>query len=288
MKGKKIVVTGGEGFVGSSLIASLRHNNEIISIDNGINKQRRERYANVVYHASEASLIADLIEGLDVDIIFHLGEYSRVEASFGKVDLILQNNFKQFFDVCTAAANVNAKLVYSASSTIFAKEETGYEPSPYQVFKRHNVEFLRDFARFKKLDYAITYFYNVYGPGEVCEGEFATVVGKFLSLAKQGLPLEVTRPGNQRRNFTHISDIVRGLITIGEMGSGDGYGIGADESYSIIELAQLISKNIRYSEEKRGNRIDSGLTVNKTRDLGWSAKCDLKRYIAEELKNANL
>ena len=283
--GKQIIVTGGEGFIGNALVERLRHHNKVVSIDNGVNSQSRARKSNVVYHKAQASEIAEFIPSNGVDLVFHLGEYSRVEPSFDRIDFIIENNFNQFSEVCSVASKCDAKLIYSASSTLFSAKAPDFSPSPYQVFKKLNVSFLNEFASLKKLNYAITYFYNAYGPGEVSDGEFSTVVGKFLDRAKRNLPLEITLPGTQRRNFTHVEDIVDGLVLVGARGNGDGYGIGCDESYSISELASLISDNFYFGPEKKGNRSDALLNTDKLRQLGWCPKRSLKHYISEELKH---
>lgn len=281
---KKIIVTGGEGFIGDYLIKKLCHKNTVISLDNGLHSHNRPQRPNVEYYRADADSISDFLVGSKVDMIYHLGEYSRVETSFERLDLVVENNFQQFAEVCKAAAKYRTRLIYSASSTLFTINDANFTASPYQIFKHLNVTFLNEYASLKGLDYAITYFYNAYGPGEVSKGEFATVVAKFLNRARNGLPLQITLPGTQRRNFTHIDDIADGLIVVGLNGQGDGYGIGSEESYSIIELAELISENVEYVSEKGGNRHDAVLNTEKTRKLGWRAKKALRDYIKQELK----
>lgn len=284
LSNKKIIVTGGEGFIGDYLIEKLRQKNTVISLDNGLNGHSRPKRPNVKYYRADADQVSDFLAVSKVDMIYHLGEYSRVEASFDRLDLVVENNFQQFAEVCKAAAKYKTKLIYSASSTLFTIGGANFTPSPYQLFKHLNVSFLNEYGSLKGLDYAITYFYNAYGPGEVSKGEFATVVAKFLDRARKGLPLQITLPGTQRRNFTHIDDIANGLIAVGLNGQGDGYGIGSGESYSIIELADLISENVEYTPEKGGNRHDAVLNIEQTRKLGWCAKKVLKDYIKQELK----
>ena len=246
MNNKTILITGGEGFIGSALALSLSSENKVISIDNHLNSFARERHENVKYFDANAKDISVVLNGIQPDIVYHLGEYARVESSFDKFDVILHNNYRQFFEICEYCNKVDAKLIYSGSSTIFSKPQINFVPSPYQTFKKHNVEFLKDYAKYKNLRYAIVYFYNVYGPGEIAEGEFSTVVARFLNNARCGFPLKVTLPGTQRRNFTHIDDIVKGLKIVGMFGTGDDYGIGAKESYSIIEVAKMFSKKITF------------------------------------------
>jgi len=130
------------------------------------------------------------------------------------------------------------------------------------------------------MNYAITYFYNVYGKKEISQGDYATVVGKFLHAKKNGIKtVNVTKPGTQKRNFTHIDDIVEGLFLVGLEGNGDGYGIGSDTSYSIIELANLFGLKIKYVPERKGNRMNAPVINHKIKELGWIEKNSLKTYI---------
>ena len=101
------------------------------------------------------------------------------------------------------------------------------------------------------MDYAITYFYNVYGIGENEEGEFATVIGIFKRQIRQGKPLTVVKPGNQERNFTHVNDIINGLIHVGISGYGDNYGIGSDEKFTVLEAAKMFSNEIKMIPERK-------------------------------------
>jgi UDP-glucose 4-epimerase len=284
MNNKTILITGGEGFIGSALALSLSSENKVISIDNHLNSFARERHENVTYFDANAKDISVVLNGIQPDIVYHLGEYARVESSFDKFDVILHNNYRQFFEICEYCNAVDAKLIYSGSSTIFSKPQSNYVPSPYQTFKKHNVEFLKDYSKYKNLKYAIVYFYNVYGPGEIAEGEFSTVIARFLHNVRSGLPLKVTLPGTQRRNFTHIDDIIKGLELVGMYGTGDNYGIGAKESYSIIEVAELISNNVVLTPAVPGNRNDAILKTEKIRSLGWCESNSLPEYLTEELK----
>ena len=104
------------------------------------------------------------------------------------------------------------------------------------------------------LNYAVTYFYNVYGEREIKDGKYATVIAKFLELKKNNAAfLPVTKPGTQKRNFTHINDIISGLIIIAKKGVGDGYGIGSSQSYSILDLAKMFKMPIQMTISKKGN-----------------------------------
>ena len=101
---------------------------------------------------------------------------------------------------------------------------------------------------------------------------------------RKGEPLTVVSPGTQQRNFTHIDDIVDGLLLVGKKGKGDGYGIGSPETYTVLEIAQLFGGEIQMLPERKGNRMTSEVITQKTEALGWKAKRHIKEFI-EDLKN---
>ena len=138
---------------------------------------------------------------------------------------------------------------------------------------------MENYGNWFNIPFAITYFYNVYGEREISTGKYATLIGIFLDKRKNHEKLTVVRPGTQRRNFTHINDIISGLILIGEDGYGDDFGIGSKESYTIIEVAEMFGGDIVMLPERKGNRMVADVVIEKTVALGWSAKESLKDYI---------
>lgn len=281
----RIIVTGGEGFIGSALchkLADMDHT--VISVDNQFNTSARKWHDDVTYYTMEAEELGYETE-LDCDYIFHLGEYARVEQSFDDFDTVMDYNYHSFPAILNFAKEKNAKLIYSGSSTKFA-EGGGKNMSPYAFTKAQNTELLKNYADWYGLDYTIVYFYNVYGEGENGEGKYATVVQKFLEMAFNGAEkFPVTSPGTQLRNFTHIDDIVDGLILAGFRGQGDNYGIGSDTKYSILDLVDMLGGDAEMRPPRPGNRMNGELKTDKLKALGWSAKKDLKDYIREELDN---
>ncbi len=129
--------------------------------------------------------------------------------------------------------------------------------------------------------YAITYFYNVYGDREIQTGKYATLIALFKEKMKNGENLTIVSPGTQKRNFTHIDDIIDGLILVGENGYGDEFGIGSDEAFTILEVAQMYNGRIEMLPERRGNRMTAEVISEKTKALGWSPKKKLEDYIKQ-------
>ena len=172
-----------------------------------------------------------------------------------------------------------AKIVYAGSSTKFGDGGLGSSQSPYAWSKATNTELVVNYGRWFKIDYAITYFYNVYGPREIATGKYATLIALFLQKKKLNLPLTVVSPGTQRRNFTHVDDIINGLVLVGEKGYGDDFGIGNKKSYSILEIAKMFNSPIEIIPARNGNRMVSEVVTKKTEDLGWLPFKSIEDYI---------
>ena len=280
---KKVLIIGGAGFVGSHLIERLIQDGaDVTSLDNYSTGKVENEIQGAQYIKGEAKNIKKYFSKRVFEYIFHLGEFSRVELSFSFIDEVLKNNSSSFLEVISFASDQNAKFIYSGSSTKFSVEESENLQSPYSLTKAHNTYLLNNYAKWKGLSYCITYYYNVYGGREISEGNFSTVVAKFLQLKKNGKKkLPVTKPGTQIRNFTHIDDIVSGIILIALRGEGDGYGIGAEKGYSILDLVEMIGLEPEFLNESPGNRMNTKLAIDKTKALGWKAKHDLETYISK-------
>jgi|GEM_PF-38769 len=277
---KTIVVTGGAGFVGSHLCERLqREGHRVISLDNYFAGSRDNHVSGVEYREGHTKDIARLIPETP-DLIFHLGEYSRVEQSVLEPDIVHDLNIVGTKGVVEFWKSKRCKLVYAGSSTKFGDSGAARYTSPYASTKADNTELVRETGEREGLPYAITYFYNVYGPRER-SGVYGTVVEHFKRMYSAGSPCAVVRPGTQERNFTHVSDIVDALIRVGEKGQGDEYGLGNEKAYSIFDLAKLFGfgDNIVMFPERSGNRMTSTLDASKVRSLGWETQQTLPAYI---------
>ena len=280
---KIILVTGGAGFVGSHLIERLVTDptNRIISLDNYFTGKVENHIPGAEYRKGHTKDIETLIPEKP-DLVFHLGEYSRVEKSFDDVATVLDFNVVGTFHVLEFCRKNKTKIVYAGSSTKFSDGGMGRDQSPYAWTKATNTDLVRNYGEWFGIDYAITYFYNVYGGREISTGAYSTIMGIFKEQYLAGKTLSVVSPGSQRRNFTHVDDIVNGLMIVGEKGHGDEYGIGATESYSILEIAKMFSDNIEMLPERPGNRMGSKLNIERmTQEFGWKAAKKLTDYIDE-------
>lgn len=283
---KKILVTGGAGFVGSHLCEKLSKNDnyEVYSLDNYFTGSIGNHVPNVTYIQGDTADIATLVN-FHPDMLYHLGEYSRVEQSFDDMEKVWRYNKDGIFAVLEFVRKAGCKILYAGSSTKFGDGGLGRSASPYAWTKASNTELVENYGAWFNVPYAITYFYNVYGPREIQTGKYATLIALFKEKMKNDEPLTVVSPGTQKRNFTHIDDIVDGLILVGENGYGDEFGIGSEEAFTIKEVAGLFGGEIQMLPERRGNRMTAEVMSGKTKALGWSPKRNLKEYVEECRRN---
>ena len=276
-----IVVTGGAGLIGSHLIALALPKYRVVSLDNYFLGKKENHIAGAQYIEGHTKDIEELLGKENPAIIFHLGEYSRVEQSFDDLPVVWQSNVLGTFRVLEYWRRRDCKLIYAGSSTKFSNGGLGRHQSPYAWMKASNTELVSNYGAWFGLPYAITYFYNAYGERELSSGPYASVIGRFKEQYKKGEPLTVVSPGTQRRNFTAAKDIARGLLMVGEKGQGDEYGLGSPESYTVLEIANMFGGKIEMLPERKGNRMDSVVDSSKAeREFGWKAETSVKEYIA--------
>jgi UDP-glucose 4-epimerase len=283
---KIILVTGGAGHVGSHIIEQLvkDSNHKVISLDNYFNGSTENHIIGADYREGHTKDIDKLIPETP-DVVYHLGEYARVAPSFDDVEMVYDMNIVGTFAVVEFCRKRGVgKLVYAASSTKFAIEGDGRHQNPYSFTKATNVDLIKNYGRWYNLPYAICYFYNAFGSREKGIGKYATLIAKFEQTYLRGASFTVVKPGTQKRNFTYVGDLARGIILTGEKGLGDGYTLGNTKGYSVIEIAEAFGGPIEYIDGYSG-RAESGEAPNKAREeLGWDTTVDILDYIKEFIK----
>jgi len=280
MAQRTILVTGGAGHVGSHVIELLvaDSKNRVISLDNYFNGSVDNHIPGAEYREGHTKDIDRLVPETP-DIVYHLGEYARIAPSFENVKLVYDMNIVGTFAVAEFSRTRKVKkLVYAASSTKFAIEGDGRHQNPYSFTKAANVDLINDYGRWYNLPYAICYFYNGFGPRERGDGKYATVIAKFEQQYLRGEPLTVVRPGTQRRAFTYVKDLARGIVLVGAKGKGDGYALGQTKTYSVLQIAKAFGGPIKLGKGYAG-RAEAKNDPRKARALGWKPTIDVTDYI---------
>jgi UDP-glucose 4-epimerase len=288
-----LVITGGAGFVGSNLIFELLKFKKfkIISIDNyssGLSKNHIKN-KRVTYLKGSTKNIEILLRTYagKIHTIFHFGEFARIYQSFKKINECLTSNIEGSSNVFSFALKNKIRIVYSATSASLGNKGEDMNLSPYAFSKAKNLELLENLKKWFNFRYEVIYFYNVYGERQICKGDMATVVGIFEDHFKNNKKLPVVRPGTQVRRFTHVFDTVKACIFAWKKNKCKHYSIASNKSCSVIELAKLFKKEIRYLPKRAGERYSSALTKMNLNNkiIRLSAKVRLKNYVDNFLSN---
>ena len=293
MKRKIIVITGGAGFIGSNLIKFLvkKTNFKIISIDNYSSGTKKNHIINskIKYLKSNTKDISKTLNPYKnkINSIFHFGEFSRIYQSFVNMDLCIKSNTIGSNEVFNFCLSNKIKLIYSATSASIGNSGQDKNLSPYAFTKSKNLEMLENLKKWFKFKYEVIYFYNVYGPNQISSGSMATVIGIFENQYSKNKPLTVVKPGSQTRRFTHINDTVEARYYAWKKNKCRHYSISNKTSYSVLQVAKMFNRRIKFLPARLGERYASALTSmnlsNKVYKLFGSIQ--LKDYVKDFINN---
>ena len=283
---KSILVTGGAGFVGTNLIRLLLKKTKfnIISLDNysaGVKKNhiKNKRIKYIKGHTKNISNI--LKNPKKIHSVFHFGEFARIFQSFLKMNECIDSNSVGSNAVFSFCLKNNIKLVYSATSASLGNKGKDKNLSPYAFSKAKNLELLENLKKWFKFKYEVIYFYNVYGPHQICQGKMATVIGIFEDNYKRNKPLPVVRPGTQTRRFTHINDTINICYLAWKKKLCRHYSISNAKSYSLLDVAKMFKSRVKFLPKRPGERYASSI-INKNlsnKMYKYFGKISLKEYI---------
>ncbi len=288
-----ILITGGAGFVGSNLIKELilKTRFKIISLDNYSTGKKSNHINNkrITYLKSDTSKIHIVLKKYKskISTTFHFGEFARIYQSFIKFDeCFLSNNIgtQAVFKFCLEN---KIKLIYSATSANLGNKGEDKNLSPYSFSKAKNLELLENLKNWFNFKYEVIYFYNVYGPKQICKGEMATVIGIFEKQFAENKPLTVVKPGSQTRRFTHISDTINVCFEAWKKNKCRHYSISNKKNYSIFQVAKMFKTKIVMLPKRQGERYSSALiNMNLSNKVHKRfGKIELKDYINNFIKS---
>ncbi len=310
MEKKKVVITGGAGFIGSHIAkAFLERESDVHSIDadvhvvdNYAGGKRSDRiHKGVTYHEIDIrdyEKLAPVVAG--AEYVFHEAALPRVQFSIENPELTFSVNVGGTVSVLRAAHEGGVKrLIYAASSSAYGDQAMlplsenmpAMPKSPYGLQKYIGELSLRLWSEVYGLPTVSLRYFNVYGPGFDPDGAYALVIGKFLKQIKEGTPLTITGDGTQTRDFTHVNDIVRANIHAAEspkVGNGEAINIGAGRNVSVNDLAAMIGGPAVHIEprlEPHDTRADNRRAKEL---LGWEPTIKLEEGIAELKKLSGL
>ena len=284
----RCLVTGGAGFVGTNLVKRLlKDGHEVIVFDNYSTGFRDNQIDGVRYGDID---IRDSFTNWseDVDVIFHMAALPRIGPSFENPTGVIDVNVKGTVNVLEYARLNEIPVIYAGSSSYHG----GVYKNPYTFSKWQGEELCKMYSEIYDLPTSICRFYNVYGNHMPTEGEYRTVLPIFLEQYKNGEPLTITGDGEQRRDFTHVDDIVDGMIRVmramgGEIDmrySAEEFELGKGKNYSINEVADMFGRDRVYIDSIPGEVKDTLCIDERTKDiLDWKPKLDLENWIKEQL-----
>ena len=298
----KIIVTGGAGFIGSHITDRLvKDGHSVVILDNlssGKKNQINKKAKFINADIKNLNEIKKYFKG--AEYVFHLAAQSRLQPSIIDPAVTFHDNINGTLNVLIAARDMGVRrVIFSASSSVYGDQKTfplkedaliqGYK-TPYGLTKHMGEHMCRLFSGLYGLETVSLRYFNVYGPRQVTEGAYATVIGIFLRQLENNEPITIVSPGTIRRDFTHVSDIVNANICAmksKKVGKGEVVNIGTGRNYSINEVASLILSKVKPQGKKvyipkRLGEAKISLADNKKawQLLGWKPKVSFDEGIS--------
>ena len=277
----RVLVTGGAGFIGMNLIKRLlKEGHTVVSLDNYETGFKENHVEGATYIDGDIETILYL--GSEYDLVYHLAALSRIQPSFEDPIETFRVNTHGSQCVAEWARKKGVQVVYAGSSSRW------HDPfqSPYAAFKHMGEEIFKMYKKVYGLDTEICRFYNVYGPGEIVDGDWAAVIGIWRRQVRDGLPITIVGDGEQRRDFTHVDDIVDALYKVGisDEKHEDAWELGTGTNYSINEVYEMFKEKFGaecvYLPDQPGNYRKTLRENDDTLErLNWKPKDRLKDYI---------
>jgi len=282
-----IIVTGGVGFVGTNLIKKLvKDGHKVVSLDNYSTGDAKNQVDGCMYFNVDVCSVIDYSFFQEkTDVIYHMAALARIQPSIEKPHPTIVNNFLSTLNILEYARTNDIRVVYAGSSSL----HHGLYGSPYAWSKFSGEELCKLYSKVYDVETSICRFYNVYGPHQIKEGAYATVLGIFQHQYENEEPLTIVGDGEQRRDFTHVDDIVNGIILSSEQPfKAETFELGRGKNYSIQEVAEMFN-HPTITIPKREGEYDVTLAdySHAQKLLGWTPTRNLEDYMKEYLDETN-
>ena len=278
-----ILVTGGAGFIGTNLIKKLlSEGHEVTSLDNYSTGKRENHIAGCNY--IEKDITYHLwFEDKKFDIVFHLAAIARIQPSFKHPQRYIDTNFNGTQRITQYCTDNKVPLIYAGSSS----HHSGRYKNPYTFSKDLGEDIIKLYQEIYGLKSSTVRFYNVYGPYQLTEGGYTTLIGRWINNINNGLQCEIYGDGNKRRDFTHVDDITRGLTMIMDQNAyGYTFELGRGKNHSILDVAKMFNIKPIYKEDKRGEAQETLANYQLAKDvLKWEPETNLEDYVKKYRNN---
>tara|TARA_B100000902_G_scaffold33697_1_gene40468 strand:+ start:385 stop:1272 length:888 start_codon:yes stop_codon:yes gene_type:complete len=291
----KCLVTGGAGFIGSHVVSRLLHDgHEVVVIDNESAESNdafnwyEDDAENHVLDIRDIDACRPVFKG--VEAVFHLAAQSRIQLAMSNPFDCVQTNVIGTCNMLELSREVGVeRFVNSSTSSCYGLNNT--PPlvesmptdclNPYSASKVSAEKFCYMYYRLHKLRTITLRYFNVYGPRQPLRGEYAPVIGLFQEQARRGEPLTIVGDGTQRRDFTHVDDVVEAnMCALNTNISGVAVNIGTGTNYSVNEVAAMISDNVTYIAPRKGEAQETLANNTKAKNmLGWEPTIDLRSQL---------
>ena len=278
-----ILVTGGAGFVGTNLIKRLlKDGHKVVSLDNYSTGKKENEQKGCTYFDVDIRDVVDFSYFMEKpDVVYHLAALARIQPSFEFPANTLEVGILGTMNILEWVRQLENKprMIFAGSSSV----HSGKMKNPYTFSKFVADDMCLLYKQHFGVDVSICRFYNVYGPHQLTEGKYCTVVGIFERQYQEGVELTITGDGEQRRDFTHIDDIVDGLILTSESKTcWDEIELGRGNNYSINELVQMFNSGYTYLPERPGEARETLCDISQAKEkIGYEPTRNIKDYIHE-------
>ena len=277
-----ILVTGGAGFIGTNLIKQLlSKGHQITSIDNYSTGKKENEQEGVNYINYDISNWKE--KWLTYDVVFHMAAIARIQPSFKYPEKYIDTNFNGTYKIVQFCVKNDIPLIYAGTSS----HHSGKFKNPYTFSKDLGEDIIKLYQEHFNLQASIVRFYNVYGPYQLTEGGYTTLIGRWINNINNNIQCELYGDGSKRRDFTHVNDITRGLTTIMDQNAyGYTFELGRGKNHSILDVAKMFNIEPIYKEEKQGEAQETLANYQLAKDvLGWEPKINLKDYVKKYRNN---